>query len=106
MKLASSVLFWAAVAACFSSSVRGENWPTWRGPRLDGTSLDKKVPVRWSGTSNVLWKAELPGNGHASPIVWRDRLFTVSVLPAENARVLLCLDRESGRLLWQKTVVV
>ncbi len=106
MKLASSLLLWAAVAVWLTPAARAENWPTWRGPRLDGTSLDMKAPVRWSGTSNVVWKTEMPGIGHASPIVWGDRVFTVAMLPAENARVLLCLDRGSGRVLWQKTVLV
>ena len=44
-----------------------ENWPGWRGPRGDGTSLESKPPIHWSANSNVVWKTELPGNGHASP---------------------------------------
>src|SRR5881409_3511757 len=79
-----------------------ENWPCWRGPRLDGTSLEKNVPVHWSGSSNVAWKTELPGIGHASPAVWNDRLFTVTSVAEKQARNLLCLDRASGRILWQK----
>jgi outer membrane protein assembly factor BamB len=82
-----------------------ENWPCWRGPRLDGGSVEKNVPLHWSASSNVLWKTELSGIGHASPIVWNDRVFTVTSLAAEQDRDLLCLDRASGRLLWQKTVV-
>jgi hypothetical protein len=38
--------------ACFIAipicSVRGENWPGWRGPRGDGTSAESNVPVRWN----------------------------------------------------------
>jgi len=83
-----------------------ENWPVWRGPRLDGTSLEKNIPVHWSSSSNVAWKTPLPGFGHASPIVWGERVFTVAVVSNEQARVLLCLDRESGKLLWQQTVLV
>jgi outer membrane protein assembly factor BamB len=88
-----------------ASSASAENWPCWRGERLDGTSLEKDVPVHWSGTSNVVWKTELPGVGHASPIVWEDKVFTVTALPSTEERVLLCLDRTSGKVLWQKTVV-
>jgi hypothetical protein len=82
-----------------------ENWPCWRGPHHDGTSLEQGVPVYWSATSNVLWKVELPGSGHASPIVWGDRIFTVSALPDTQARLLLCLDRRTGKMLWQQTVL-
>jgi len=83
----------------------GENWPSWRGPRLDGTSREQNLPIHWNGTSNVIWKTALPGIGHASPVVWEDRVFTVAALPDTQERVLLCLDRTSGRILWQKTVL-
>jgi outer membrane protein assembly factor BamB len=83
-----------------------ENWPGWRGPRGDGTSLEKGVPVRWNATSNVAWKTELRGIGHASPIVWGDHVFTVTALAEKQARVLLCLDRKSGKTLWQETVLI
>ena len=87
------------------SAARGENWPCWRGARLDGTSLEKNIPMHWSGASNVAWKTTLPGVGHASPIVWEDKVFTVTALPETQARVLLCLDRKSGKILWQQTVI-
>ncbi len=82
-----------------------ENWPAWRGPRGDGSSLEKNVPVHWSATSNVVWKTALPGGGHASPVVWGDRVFTVSAVAPTQERLLLCLDRDSGRLVWQKNVL-
>ena len=85
--------------------LQAEDWPAWRGPRGDGTSRETHVPLHWNATSNIVWKAELPGIGHASPIVWDDRIFTVSALPETQARVLLCLDRKNGKVLWQCTVV-
>jgi outer membrane protein assembly factor BamB len=88
-----------------ASRAAAENWPCWRGPRLDGTSVESNLPVRWDST-NVLWKTALPGQGHASPIVWADRLFTVAVQPEDQSRRLLCLDRGSGKLLWQQSVLV
>ena len=85
--------------------LRAENWPCWRGPRLDGTSLERELPTRWTSTENILWKTELPGSGHASPIVWGDRVFTVTALAETEDRQLLCLDRQNGALLWQTTVL-
>jgi outer membrane protein assembly factor BamB len=93
------------LALTVASPASAENWPCWRGPRLDGTSRETNVPIHWSASSNVVWKAELPGSGHASPIVWGDRVFTVSALPETQDRLLLCLDRQTGKLLWQKTVL-
>src|SRR5438445_6929851 len=82
-----------------------ENWPCWRGPRQDGTSIETNVPIHWSATSNVVWKTELPGFGHASPIVHGDHIFTVSAVNENQDRRLLCLDRKSGKILWQQTVL-
>ena len=84
-------------------ALRAENWPQWRGPRLDGTSLDRTLPVQWSATENIAWRTPLPGEGHASPIVWGGKVFTVAA--DGDARLLLCLDRKTGAILWQTTVV-
>jgi hypothetical protein len=97
---------WAFLAFCgLAVAARAENWPQWRGPRLDGTSTERGVPVEWSADRNVLWKTELPGLGHASPIVFGDRVFTVTAVPQGEERVLLCLDRATGKMLWQQTVL-
>jgi hypothetical protein len=70
---------------------------------LDGTSLETNIPIHWSETSNVVWKTKLPGAGHASPIVLRDRVFTVT--QAGEDRLLLCVDRSTGARLWQQLVL-
>jgi len=92
-------LFWFL---CLSS--QAENWPQWRGIHLDGSSLDHGFPVE-AGDKTEAWRTELPGMGHASPIIWGDRVFTVAALPETEQRVLLCLDRVSGKLLWQQSVL-
>ena len=71
-------------------------------PRGDGSSTEKNLPVKWSATENVAWKAALPGRGHASPIVWQDQVFLVACLPERQERVLLCLDRRTGRERWRR----
>ena len=85
--------------------VSGENWTGWRGPRGDGTSLETVVPTKWSGSDNVAWKTPIPGSGHSSPIVWGDRIFLTTSIVATQDRVLLSLDRKTGKILWQKTVI-
>jgi outer membrane protein assembly factor BamB len=82
-----------------------EDWPQWRGPRLDGTSTEPTAPTRWSATQNVRWKSELPGLGHASPIVCKDRVFTTSTVDETGERLLICLDRNTGTLVWKQVVV-
>jgi outer membrane protein assembly factor BamB len=83
-----------------------ENWPGWRGPRGDGTSLETNIPVEWNAQTgkNVVWKIPVPGTGHSSPVTWDDRIFLVSFLEESNERLLLCISRKDGSILWQKTV--
>jgi outer membrane protein assembly factor BamB len=88
----------------FVVSTKAEPWPCWRGPRADGTCLETNVPSRWDPAA-ALWKIELPGQGHASPIVWGNRICTATSMDATRERVLLCLERSTGKLLWRQTVV-
>lgn len=86
-------------------SAQAENWPCWRGPRGDGTSLETGIPIRWSGTENIAWQVPVPYLGHASPIVWGDRLFLVGTDLEKQDRILMGFDRTNGKLLWEKRVV-
>jgi len=92
------------ISISLTASALAENWPQWRGPRMDGTSLDQGFPTGATEKSQA-WKVELPGSGHASPIVWDDKVFTVAALAETQERVLLCLDRGSGRMLWKTAVL-
>lgn len=98
------------LASCFtiaSVAAETENWPSWRGPRGDGSSLEANIPTEWDGASgqNIAWKVPLPGTGHSSPIIWQDRVFVVSCLSDTQERVLLSLDRKTGIIRWQTTVL-
>jgi hypothetical protein len=94
------------VVLCAALPLRAENWPCWRGPRGDGTSHEHAVPLHWSEAENIAWKVAVPGRGHASPIVWADRIFLVSADEDRQERLLCCFDRSGGSLLWQRTVLV
>src|SRR5262245_65681479 len=94
-----------ALVLLLSSSVFAEEWPGWRGPRGDGISGETNLPVKWSKTENVYWKAAIPGKGHSSPIVWEDRIFVTSCIEELKQRVLLCLDRRNGKKLWGRVVL-
>jgi len=87
-----------------AAPLAAENWPQWRGPRLDGTSVDQGFPKEVD-KKTLTWKTELPGEGHASPIVWNDQVFVAASDAETEERLLMCLDRTSGKLSW-KTVVL
>ncbi len=88
-----------------AGTLQAENWPGWRGPRGDGTSTEKDVPVKWSDTENIAWKIAVPHVGHASPIVWEDRVFLVGTDLERHDRTLMAYRRADGKLLWEKSVV-
>lgn len=118
---------WAAEPA----ADHDEGWPQWRGPRATGVAPRAAPPVEWSESKNIRWKVEIPGKGHASPIVWGDRVFVQTAIeidapgqprpsgqepttgrrgppttkPARRLRfVLLAIDRADGKTLWQRTL--
>jgi outer membrane protein assembly factor BamB len=93
------------VVVMASTPVAAEDWPGWRGPRGDGTSLETAAPVKWSSIDNVAWKTAIPGIGHSSPVVHGDRVFVTCCIEKEQQRVLFCLDRKSGDILWHRVVV-
>jgi outer membrane protein assembly factor BamB len=104
-KSLSAMVLGGFAAIAIALDVSAENWPCWRGPRLDGTSHEERVPLCWSSQSNVVWVITLPGVGHASPIVWGERVFVVAAVPETEKRLLLCLDRSNGKTVWQQTVL-
>jgi len=80
-----------------------DNWPAWRGPAMNGHSRERHLPLKWSATENVRWKAPLPGPGFSSPVVWGDRVFVTQSLDREgHRRAVLCFDRKNGQKRWQK----
>ena len=114
----------ALLIAGFMASAQAENWPGWRGPGGQGISAEKGIPAQWDLSKNVRWKVEVPGLGHSSPIVWGNRIFVTTAVSsdpkednwqkgffsgerkpdkAEIAWVVLCYDRDTGKLLWQQT---
>lgn len=108
-----------------------DQWPQWRGPLGTGVAPHADPPVHWGETENVLWKVELPGRGHASPIVWGDKVFVLTAVElepsaaeeaappgpeatgrfrprgihtdAEHRFVVMALDREDGSVVWERT---
>ncbi len=118
-----AALFLLSVTAWAADS----NWPQFRGPSASGLGAGSP-PTEWNGESgkNIRWKTEIPGLGYSSPVVWGDRIFLTSAVPAAGeAAVKLglygdirpvegegaqsfrvyCLDRKSGKILWQREAV-
>lgn len=94
----SSCLLVAVMAA--SAALRAEPWPQWRGPQLNGTSVERDLPVKWSTTQNITWRLAMPERSGSTPIVWRDLVF-VSVGEGPNL-ALWAVDRAAGTARWKR----
>lgn len=80
------------------------DWTRFRGPNGSGVVEGPTPPLKWSATENVLWKAEVPGVGHSSPIVVNGLVFLQSSSDDASRRTLLCYDAATGQLKWSKSV--
>lgn len=60
------------------------NWPQWRGPLGTGEALFGNPPVEWSETKNIKWKVRIPGKGHATPIIWEDKIFIQTAVETDQ----------------------
>ena len=88
-------------------AARPGDWAFWRGAESDGMARGD-AQLHWSDSENIAWKATVPGRGHSSPVVWGDRIFVTTAVPTgsgalpEHKFVVLCFDRNTGKLLWEK----
>lgn len=96
--------FLLALLALSPICLHAENWPGFRGPTGQGHSSEKNLPLSWSAAFNVVWKTEIPGQGWSSPVVWGERVFVTSAMDNGSKCHALCLDRKSGKILWDKLV--
>ncbi|HUE83852.1 MAG TPA: PQQ-binding-like beta-propeller repeat protein [Pyrinomonadaceae bacterium] len=111
------------------------HWAEWRGPHLNGVARGD-APITWDNKKNIKWKVEIPGRGHSTPVIWGDRIFLTTAIQTgtapppppqpeagpegrrrrgpgggaganiEHKLMVLCLDRKTGKMLWQQTARV
>jgi outer membrane protein assembly factor BamB len=111
-----------------ASLATASDWPQFRGPGARGAAPGN-IPAAWNADPsagplrNIRWKTPIPGLAHSSPVVWGSRLFVTTAVssageaplkvglygagdPAddnnEQTWMVYCLDKNTGRILWQK----
>ena len=94
--LLTSCLFLTPSFACSADG----DWPRWRGPLQNGHSTESNVPVKWDAES-VVWKTPLKGRGQSSPVIWGKRIFLTTALNKGKQRIVFCIDRTNGKMLWE-----
>jgi outer membrane protein assembly factor BamB len=93
--------------------MNADDWPRFRGPDGSNTSGETGLPLAWSERENIVWKTELPGRGASSAITCRDKIFLTAYsgygegeTGSEKSALrqhVLCLDRPSGGIIWDKS---
>jgi outer membrane protein assembly factor BamB len=105
------------------------HWPEWRGPSVNGVARTD-APITFDDTKNIKWKTEIQGRGFSTPIIWGDKMFLTTAIPigkvapatadnqspqrgrgpgggagplVEHKFDLICVDRKTGKIIWQKT---
>ena len=73
------------VVAAAQPSVPEGDWPSFRGRHASGVADGQDLPDTWDveGGDNVLWTTAIPGLGHSSPVVWRNRVFVTSAISGD-----------------------
>ncbi len=115
-----------ALFAVFVVAASAQNWPSFRGPAAAGVSDGQNLPVQWDAQHrvHVLWKTEVHGLAHSSPVVWGDRVFLTTAISGKPSATfkpglygdgtasddlsvhqwnVLCLNRATGKVLWERT---
>ncbi len=120
------LLRWSVVSvlACSALFAADDDWPRWRGPDFNGVARGG-APTEWSDTKNVAWRVSIPGRGFSSPVIWGDKIFLTTAVPTQAAAaaapeqprrragggtaagiehrfVVLALDRNTGKTLWER----
>lgn len=78
------------------------DWPEWRGWNRDGISPEKGLPEKWSlAGENLVFR--VPYGGRSTPVIFGGRLYLQNGKgDGESLQErLLCLDANSGKLLWE-----
>jgi len=100
-------------------------WPSFRGLQASGIAEHQNLPDRWDGKrgENILWRAQIPGLAHSSPVVWGDRIFLTSAISSDsNASfrpglygdgdaskdrsnhqwMFYAIDKRTGKTIWER----
>ncbi len=97
-----TLLLWFAVVGWSPLASSAEAWSRFRGPNGCGESESRSIPAVWDST-DYGFRVALPGTGHSSPVVCGDQLFIVSADEQDATRMLRCLKRGDGSLIWKRS---
>jgi len=129
--LATSLVALPAAKFAAAAAKNEQNWPCFRGPGARGIADGYPTRSTWNADptagnlTGVLWRTEVPGLGHSSPIIWGDHIFVATAVRLsgkaslrigyygdvrtaqdndEQKWMVLCFDKKTGKRVWDRMV--
>lgn len=126
--LATSLMALPATSLAFKPE---QNWPQFRGPAGQGIADGFPTRSNWNVEATagkpdgLLWRTEVPGLGHSSPIIWKDRIYLATAVPKsgkpslrigyygdikpakdddEQRWLIQCYEKKTGKLKWEQLI--
>lgn len=126
----SLLLVFSFLVSTSQSKKELDNWAQWRGPLATGAAVKGNPPTEFSETKNLKWKTTIPGKGHATPIVWENKIIILTAVATDEKIVtadepeegggrrgmsgtktdaihdfkVILVNRKTGEIEWQTTV--
>ena len=91
----------ALIAAILLCSNAAADWPRFRGPNGSGVAPGADTPASFA-SRDFNWSVDLPGKGHSSPVLVGRKIFVTAGLPETGRRSILCVDADTGQVVWQR----
>ena len=99
-----TVFLLSCVGILFASSYGlsdAQEWTRFRGPNGSGISAATNFPLKWTA-DDYNWQIDLPIMGSSSPVLWGKRLYLMGDHADGQQRSILCINADSGRILWRR----
>ena len=83
-----------------AGALSAKEWPSFRGSAGNGAGPAAGLPDTF-GEKDFACRAELPGPGISSPVLWGGKLFLTSEAGEAGHRLVLAFDAATGKELWR-----
>ncbi|MEP4680264.1 MAG: PQQ-binding-like beta-propeller repeat protein, partial [Rhodopirellula bahusiensis] len=94
------------LASLTNAAPRGfAQWPDRHGPNLNGVVADadaEQLPIHWTDTKNVAWKAPLHDEGHSTPVISDGKVWLTTATKDGKQQFVIAIDEQTGEILHDK----
>ena len=87
------------IALCLTAAA--QDWTRFRGPNGSGLSAGTDFPTEFNKRKNLVWRTPVRP-GKSSPVLTKRHVFITA--HQDGKLFTQCFDRETGKLLWERSV--